>query len=48
MSRTMSKTAGTAPRLAQDDTPGVLGTILQGAGFIGFLLVLFYLAGFRG
>lgn len=35
-------------RRAQEDRQSPLGYLAQGAGFIGFLVLLFVLAGFRG
>lgn len=36
------------PLPQQPEMPGTLSYILQGAGFIGVLVLLFVLAGFRG
>ncbi len=37
-----------APLPQQPEMPGSLSYILQGVGFIGVLVLLFVLAGFRG
>ena len=36
------------PQASKDETMSVGAYLLQGSAFIGFLLVLFMLAGFRG
>ncbi len=45
---TATPKTGTLNRRAADDRQSTLGYLAQGAGFIGFLLILFILAGFRG
>ncbi|RYJ03746.1 MAG: hypothetical protein EON47_02980, partial [Acetobacteraceae bacterium] len=49
--RTTPRRAATAApvhQMPEEEKIGVVAYLLQGSAFIGFLLVLFMLAGFRG
>ena len=47
MARSIARNSARSPR-QPEEAFSLAGYLLQGAGFLGFLMMLFLLAGFRG